>query len=101
MEQLIEVHNLSKSVVKSQSKQMKFSMVVLQVSFSVLQPQLHQQKTIAEVNILPVKHVVWSGDSTLEALMSKHSMWFSLCCIVFQMIQYTSNDNCEQNLLAT
>jgi hypothetical protein len=34
---------------------------------------IQQQKTIAEINSPPVKYVVWSNDSSLVALMSKHS----------------------------
>ena len=52
--------------------------LILSSATSVVLYDIQQQKTIAEINSPPVKYVVWSNDSSLVALMSKHSE-----CLVF------------------
>jgi coatomer protein complex subunit alpha (xenin) len=87
MQQLIEVHDLSNSVVKSIKPPVQTNKIfyggtaslILSSMTTVVLYDIQQQKTIAEVNSPPVKYVVWSGDATLVALMSKHSTWISLC----------------------
>ena len=81
--QLIEVRDLSNSVVKSikppvQTNEIFYggtASIILSSTTSVVLYDIQQQKTIAEVNSPPVKHVVWSMDGSLVALMSKHSTW--------------------------
>jgi coatomer protein complex subunit alpha (xenin) len=79
--QLIEVRDLSNSVVKSikppvQTNEIFYggtACLILSSATSVVLYDIQQQKTIAEINSPPVKYVVWSNDSSLVALMSKHS----------------------------
>jgi coatomer protein complex subunit alpha (xenin) len=79
--QLIEIHDLSNSVTKTikppvQTNEIFYggtgSLNLSSTSSAVLY-NIQQQKTIAEVNSPPVKYVVWNADSSLVALMSKHS----------------------------
>ncbi|KAF7983484.1 hypothetical protein HWV62_21792 [Athelia sp. TMB] len=80
--QLIEVRDLSNSVVKSikppvQTNEIFYggtASIILSSTTSVVLYDIQQQKTIAEVNSPPVKYVVWSGDGSLVALMSKHTI---------------------------
>ena len=84
--QLIEVRDLSNSVVKSikppvQTNEIFYggtACLILSSATSVVLYDIQQQKTIAEINSPPVKYVVWSNDSSLVALMSKHSKYFFL-----------------------
>ena len=86
MIQLIEVRDLSNSVVKSikppvQTNEIFYggtACLILSSATSVVLYDIQQQKTIAEINSPPVKYVVWSNDSSLVALMSKHSEYFFL-----------------------
>jgi coatomer protein complex subunit alpha (xenin) len=80
-QQLIEVRDLSNSVVKTikppaQTNEIFYggtASLILSSTTSVVLYDIQQQKTIAEVNSPPVKYVVWSADGSLVALMSKHS----------------------------
>ncbi|KAJ3516748.1 hypothetical protein NLJ89_g923 [Agrocybe chaxingu] len=78
--QLIEVRDLANSVVKTikapvQTNEIFYggtACLILSSTTSVVLYDIQQQKTIAEINSPPVKYVVWSNDSSLVALMSKH-----------------------------
>ncbi|KIJ11747.1 hypothetical protein PAXINDRAFT_171694 [Paxillus involutus ATCC 200175] len=80
--QLIEVRDLSNSVVKSikapiQTNEIFYggtACLILSSTSSVALYDIQQQKTIAELNSPPVKYVAWSADSQLVALMSKHTI---------------------------
>ncbi|KAH9478659.1 Coatomer subunit alpha [Psilocybe cubensis] len=80
--QLIEVRDLSNSVVKSikppvQTNEIFYggtACLILSSPTAVVLYDIQQQKTIAEINSPPVKYVVWSNDSSLVALMSKHTI---------------------------
>src|SRR5215471_14843217 len=81
MIQLIEVRDLSNSVVKSikppvQTNEIFYggtASLILSSTSSVVLYDIQQQKTLAEINSPPVKYVIWSSDGSLVALMSKHS----------------------------
>ena len=62
--------------------------IILSSTTSVVLYDIQQQKTIAEVNSPPVKYVVWSGDGSLVALMSKHSAFQSIITIAFSEYSY-------------
>ncbi len=47
--------------------------LILSSPTAVVLYDIQQQKTIAEISSPHVKYVVWSNDSALVALMSKHS----------------------------
>ncbi|KAL0959956.1 hypothetical protein HGRIS_011620 [Hohenbuehelia grisea] len=80
--QLIEVRDLSNSVVKTikppvQTNEIFYggtASLILSSTTTVVLYDIQQQKTIAEVNSPPVKYVVWNSDSSLVALMSKHTI---------------------------
>jgi len=80
-EQLIEVRDLSNAIVKTikppvQTNEIFYggtASLILSSTSSVVLYDIQQQKIIAEVNSPPVKYVIWSSDSSLVALMSKHS----------------------------
>ncbi|KAM6503631.1 coatomer subunit alpha-2 [Amanita muscaria] len=80
--QLIEVRDLSNSVVKSikapvQTNEIFYggtACLILSSTSSVVLYDIQQQKTIAEINSPPVKYVIWSADGQLVALMSKHTI---------------------------
>ncbi|KAK7435504.1 hypothetical protein VKT23_019626 [Stygiomarasmius scandens] len=80
--QLIEVRDLSNSVVKSikppvQTNEIFYggtACLILSSTSSVVLYDIQQQKTIAEINSPPVKYVVWNADGSLVALMSKHTI---------------------------
>lgn len=80
-EQLIEVRDLSNSVVKDikppvQTNEIFYggtASLILSSASSVVLYDIQQQKTLAEITTPPVKYVVWSADSSLVALLSKHS----------------------------
>ena len=82
--QLIEVRDLSNSVVKTikppvQTNETFYggtASLILSSTTSVILYDIQQQKSIADVNSPPVKYVVWSADGSLVALMSKHSEFF-------------------------
>ena len=82
--QLIEVRDLSNTVVKSTKPPVQTNEIfyggtaclILSSSTSVILYDIQQQKTIAEINSPPVKYVTWSNDLSLVALMSKHSTSF-------------------------
>lgn len=70
--QLIEICDLSNSVVKSIKQPMQTNEIFLWrygEPYTLLH-HLQHQKTIAEVNS-PAKYVVWSTNRSLVALMSK------------------------------
>ena len=79
--QLIEVRDLSNSVVKTikppiQTNEIFYggtACLILSSTTSIALYDLQQEKAIVELNSPPVKYVVWSADSQLVALMSKHS----------------------------
>lgn len=83
--QTIEVRDLSNSVVKTikppvQTNEIFYggtACLILSSTSSVVLYDIQQQKTIAEVNTPPVKYVVWNPDSSLVALMSKHTITIS------------------------
>ncbi|KAJ3491313.1 hypothetical protein NLI96_g814 [Meripilus lineatus] len=80
--QLIEVRDLSNSVVKSikppaQTNEIFYggtASLILSSTTSVVLYDIQQQKTIAEITTPPVKYVVWSADGALVALLSKHTI---------------------------
>ncbi|THH00976.1 hypothetical protein EW026_g1619 [Hermanssonia centrifuga] len=80
--QLIEVRDLSNSVVKSikppvQTNEIFYggtASLILSSTSSVVLYDIQQQKTIAEITTPPVKYVVWSADGGLVALLSKHTI---------------------------
>ncbi|KAF7798456.1 hypothetical protein EIP86_009677 [Pleurotus ostreatoroseus] len=80
--QLIEVRDLSNSVVKSikppvQTNDIFYggtASLILSSTASVVLYEIQQQKTIAEITTPPVKYVVWSADGSLVALLSKHTI---------------------------
>ncbi|KAL4254742.1 Coatomer subunit alpha [Abortiporus biennis] len=80
--QLIEVRDLSNSVVKSikppvQTNDIFYggtASLILSSNSSVILYDIQQQKTIAEITTPPVKYVIWSGDGSLVALLSKHTI---------------------------
>ncbi|ESK90725.1 coatomer alpha subunit [Moniliophthora roreri MCA 2997] len=80
--QVIEVRDLSNSVVKTikppvQTNEIFYggtACLILSSTSSVVLYDIQQQKTIAEINSPPVKYVVWNSDSSLVALMSKHTI---------------------------
>ncbi|KAF8884902.1 coatomer subunit alpha-2 [Gymnopilus junonius] len=80
--QLIEVRDLSNSVVKSikppvQTNEIFYggtACLILSSPTAVVLYDIQQQKTVAEISSPPVKYVVWSNDSSLVALMSKHTI---------------------------
>ncbi|KAF5310809.1 hypothetical protein D9619_008047 [Psilocybe cf. subviscida] len=80
--QLIEVRDLSNSVVKSIKPPVSTNEIfyggtaclILSSPTVVVLYDIQQQKTIAEINSPPVKYVVWSNDNSLVALMSKHTI---------------------------
>ena len=79
--QLIEIRDLSNSVVKSikppvQTNDIFYggtASLILSSASSVVLYDIQQQKTLAEITTPPVKYVVWSADGSLVALLSKHS----------------------------
>lgn len=79
--QLIEVRDLSNSVVKTikppvQTNDIFYggtASLILSSTSSVILYDIQQQKTIAEITTPPVKYVIWSADGSLVALLSKHS----------------------------
>ena len=79
--QLIEVRDLSNSVVKSikppvQTNDIFYggtASLILSSPSSVVLYDIQQQKTLAEITTPPVKYVIWSADGALVALLSKHS----------------------------
>ncbi|KAJ3535115.1 hypothetical protein NM688_g7025 [Phlebia brevispora] len=80
--QLIEVRDLSNSVVKSikppvQTNDIFYggtASLILSSTASVILYDIQQQKTLAEITTPPVKYVVWSADGSLVALLSKHTI---------------------------
>jgi coatomer protein complex subunit alpha (xenin) len=97
--QLIEVRDLSNSVVKSikppvQTNEIFYGGTACLVLSSTTSVVLYDiQKTIAEINSPPVKYVVWSNDSSLVALMSKHSE----ACLIF-CLELESDSCCHLQL---
>jgi coatomer protein complex subunit alpha (xenin) len=89
--QIIEVRDLSNSIVKTikppvQTNEIFYggtASLILSSTSSVVLYDIQQQKTIAEVNSPPVKYVIWSGDSALVALMSKHSAHPLFSCFIW------------------
>lgn len=79
--QVIEVRDLSNSVVKSieppvQTNEIFYggtACLILSSLTTVVLYDIQQQKTIGEIISPPVKYVAWSNDSSLVALISKHS----------------------------
>lgn len=80
--QLIEVRDLSNSIVKSikppvQTNEIFYggtASLILSSTSSVVLYDIQQQRTIAEINSPPVKYVVWSADGAQVALLSKHTI---------------------------
>ncbi|PIL23467.1 transporter [Ganoderma sinense ZZ0214-1] len=80
--QLIEVRDLSNSVVKGikppvQTNEIFYggtASLILSSATSVVLYDIQQQKTLAEITTPPVKYVVWSADGSLVALLSKHTI---------------------------
>ncbi|KAI0035489.1 coatomer subunit alpha-2 [Vararia minispora EC-137] len=80
--QLIEVYDLTGSVVKSikppvQTNEIFYggtASLILSSTSAVILYDIQQQKTLAELNSPPVKYVVWSADSSQVALLSKHTI---------------------------
>ncbi|GJE94788.1 coatomer subunit alpha-2 [Phanerochaete sordida] len=80
--QLVEVRDLSNSVVKTikppvQTNDIFYggtASLILSSPTSVVLYDIQQQKSIAEITTPPVKYVVWSADGSLVALLSKHTI---------------------------
>ncbi|CAK5274683.1 unnamed protein product [Mycena citricolor] len=80
--QLIEIRDLANAIVKSikppvQTNEIFYggtASLILSSTTSVVLYDIQQQKTLAEVNSPPVKYISWSGDGSLVALMSKHTI---------------------------
>ncbi|KAJ3935811.1 MAG: coatomer subunit alpha-2 [Lentinula lateritia] len=80
--QLIEVRDTSNSVVKTikppvQTNEIFYggtACLILSSTATVVLYDIQQQKTLAEINSPPVKYVMWNADSSLVALMSKHTI---------------------------
>ncbi|KIY66676.1 Coatomer, alpha subunit [Cylindrobasidium torrendii FP15055 ss-10] len=80
--QLIEVRDLSNSVVRTikpsvQTNEIFYGgtgCIILSSTSTVVLFDLQQQKALAEINSPPVKYVVWNHDSSMVALMSKHTI---------------------------
>lgn len=101
--QLIEVRDLSNSIVKSikppvQTNEIFYggtASLILSSTASVVLYDIQQQKVIAEVNTPPVKYVVWNADGSLVALLSKHTITianrnFSQHCLIHETIRIKS-----------
>ncbi|KAG6377425.1 coatomer WD associated region-domain-containing protein [Boletus reticuloceps] len=101
--QLIEVRDLSNSVVKGikapiQTNELFYggtACLILGSTSSVALYDIQQQKIIAELNSPPVKYVTWSSDGQLVALMSKHTITianknFSQSSLVHETIRIKS-----------
>ncbi|KZT25720.1 coatomer subunit alpha-2 [Neolentinus lepideus HHB14362 ss-1] len=101
--QLIEVRDLSNSIVKSIKPPVPTNEIfyggtaslILSSTASVVLYDIQQQKTIAEVNTPPVKYVVWNADGSLVALLSKHTITiankiFSQHCLIHETIRIKS-----------
>jgi coatomer protein complex subunit alpha (xenin) len=79
--QLIEIRDLATSVTTTVKPPVQTNEIfyggtgslILSSTSSTVVYNIQQQKTVAEVNGPPVKHVVWNADGSLVALMSKHS----------------------------
>ena len=101
--QLIEVRDLSNTVVKSikapvQTNEIFYggtACLILSSASSVVLYDIQQQKMIAEINSPPVKYVIWSNDSSLVALMSKHSE----ACFFFSLEHETDLVMCSYHYL--
>ncbi|KAI0918559.1 hypothetical protein AcV5_002514 [Taiwanofungus camphoratus] len=80
--QLIEVRDLSNSIVKTikapvQTNEIFYggtASLILSSTTSVVLYDIQQQKNIAEIATPPVKYVIWSTDGSLVALLSKHTI---------------------------
>ncbi|OCH86856.1 coatomer subunit alpha-2 [Obba rivulosa] len=80
--QLIEVRDLSNSVVKTikppvQTNEIFYggtANLILSSTSSVVLYDIQQQKSIAEITTPPVKYAIWSADGSLVALLSKHTI---------------------------
>lgn len=80
--QLIEVRDLSNSVIKTikapvQTNEIFYggtASLILSSTASVVLYDIQQQKTLAEIATPPVKYSVWSADGSLVALLSKHTI---------------------------
>lgn len=92
--QVIEVRDLSNSVVKSIEPPVETNEIfyggtaclILSSPTTVVLYDIQQQKTIGEITSPPVKYVAWSNDSSLVALISKHSTSFYVIKLVFVLI---------------
>lgn len=47
--------------------------LLLSTPTAVVLYDIQQQKTLAEINSPPVKYAIWNTDSSMVALLSKHS----------------------------
>lgn len=80
--QLIEIRDLSNSIVKSvkppvQTNEIFYggtASLILSSTSTVVLYDIQQGKKIAELTTPPVKYIVWSNDGTLVALLSKHTI---------------------------
>ncbi|THH32069.1 hypothetical protein EUX98_g2109 [Antrodiella citrinella] len=80
--QLVEVHDLSNTVVKSIKPPVVTNEIfyggtaslILSSTASVVLYDIQQGKNIAEISTPPVKYVIWSADGSLVALLSKHTI---------------------------
>lgn len=87
--QLIEIRDLSNSIVKSvkppvQTNEIFYggtASLILSSTNSAVLYDIQQGKKFAEITTPPVKYVVWSNDGSLVALLSKHSELQSFQCI--------------------
>lgn len=83
--QTIDIRDLSHAVVKTfkppvQTNEIFYGgtgSILLSSPTAVVLFDINQQKIIAEVNAPGVKYAVWNSDSSLVALLSKHSQLLS------------------------
>ena len=104
--QLIEIRDLSNSIVKSvkppvQTNEIFYggtASLILSSTNSAVLYDIQQGKKIAEVTTPPVKYIVWSNDGTLVALLSKHSEFHDTNVHLNVLKLCNSNHDCEQEL---
>ncbi|KAH9470729.1 hypothetical protein Pst134EA_004653 [Puccinia striiformis f. sp. tritici] len=80
--QTIEIRDLSNSITKSikcpsPTNDIFYggtASLLLSTNTSVILFDIQQQKVVAEITTPPVKYVVWSNDSSMVALLSKHTI---------------------------
>ena len=98
--QLIEVRDLSNSIVKTikppvQTNEIFYggtASLILSSATSMVLYDIQQQNTIAEITNPPVKYIVWSTDGSLAALLNQHS--------AFQISIYAHVDCADETIVS-